>query len=271
MKLLLRRLAPRAWWSAQQRLRAWARLVRYPRRWVRRHYGDAALWVRIADPVAADWYDRDWAEPVEIAALRGPGLGPGARVFDLGAHQGVVAMLLALAVGPDGLVVAVEPNAHNARIARANWRRNGLTWLRLERAVAAERPGRARFFDGLNSKVADGREGWAEVELPAVSIDGLTARYGPPGVLYVDVEGYELAVLRGGGETLARHHPACFVEVHGDFLPQYGGSAAAVVHELARHGYALSACTEPDGGRFEPLDPEHAPRGRWYLLAAPSA
>ncbi len=254
-----------------QRLRAALRLSVYPRRWVRRRYGEEELWVRIADPVAADWYDRDWSDPVELAALRSHGLGPGARVFDLGAHQGVVAMLLGRATGPSGQVVGVEPNGHNVRVARMNWARNGFTWLHMERAVAAEQPGTIRFFDGLSSKVSDGAVGWGEVALPAVTIDELSARFGAPDVLYVDVEGYEAAALRGGAATLDRHRPLAFVEIHGDDLPRYGSTPADVVGEFTRRGYGVLACAQPDGGAFVSLDPGRLPEGRWYLLASPGA
>ena len=72
------------------------------------NYGAGTLKVLLVDPLSEGWYDVDWAELPEIAALRNSLLRPGARVFDLGAHQGVVAMMLAREVGERGLIVAVE-------------------------------------------------------------------------------------------------------------------------------------------------------------------
>src|SRR5262245_12904136 len=93
-------------------LRAWRirQLVRtFPARVVEHNYGGGPLKVYICDPLSRGWYDRDWAEMPEITALRQRQLKSGARVFDLGAHQGVVALMLAREVGPLGQVVTVEP------------------------------------------------------------------------------------------------------------------------------------------------------------------
>ena len=61
--------------------------------------------------MGAGWYDHDWPELPEIALLKQHGLRPGARVFDIGAHQGVVALMLSKTVGPEGFVLAVEASA----------------------------------------------------------------------------------------------------------------------------------------------------------------
>ena len=45
------------------------------------------------------------------------------------------------AVGPDGLVAAVEPQPYNAAKILANWRVNGFTNLKLFVAAAGEKPG----------------------------------------------------------------------------------------------------------------------------------
>jgi hypothetical protein len=92
-------------------------LWRYPAKKVRHRYGSEEFEIEIKDPLAEGWYDHDWDELPEIAVLRRHALRPGARVFDIGAHQCVVAMLLAREVGPLGTVLAVEwiPELHGDR------------------------------------------------------------------------------------------------------------------------------------------------------------
>ncbi len=55
--------------------------------------------VSLEDGLAQGWYDYDWPEVPEITLLGKNSLKPGAKVFDIGAHQGVVALMLAKIVG----------------------------------------------------------------------------------------------------------------------------------------------------------------------------
>ena len=70
------------------------------------------LW--ISDPTAKSWYDRDDPEiPPEMSFLAKHRLRSGATVFDCGAFQCLIAMILAKFVGTTGKVVAVEASPHN--------------------------------------------------------------------------------------------------------------------------------------------------------------
>jgi precorrin-6B methylase 2 len=89
--------------------------------------------------MAQGWYDHDWVDMmIEIEELKKRKLKPGAKVFDIGAHQGVVALLLSRAIGPDGLVVAVEADPWNARAAEINRKLNKAANIRVLNAAAGE-------------------------------------------------------------------------------------------------------------------------------------
>src|SRR5262249_31668382 len=90
-----------------QRRKLDRQVAAFSRRTVEHRYGDYVLRVELADPLAAGWYDHDWDALPEVVLLGKHGLGPGARVFDLGAHQGVVGLMLGRRVGPDGSVLLV--------------------------------------------------------------------------------------------------------------------------------------------------------------------
>src|SRR5271167_4070744 len=49
--------------------------------------------------------------------------------------------------------------------------------------------------------------------VPAFSVDDLARTHGTPGVLFIDVKGFECEALRGARETLSSA-PDLFVEVH---------------------------------------------------------
>ena len=93
---------------------------------------------------------------------------PAHRVFDLGAHQGVVALMLSRVVGPEGLVVAVEANSSQPRVAERNRASE-------RRDLAEDRPRRSGrgtgtlvFNESLNGQVDDGTGSWGRVEVRAL-------------------------------------------------------------------------------------------------------
>src|SRR4051812_34607931 len=105
---LARRLTPRAALHLARYLRSKLELSFFRPRVVDRRWSSSQLKITIEDRVAAEWYDRHSLVVSEIAAINKAGLGDCDLVFDLGAHQGVIAMLLAKEVAPNGRVVAVE-------------------------------------------------------------------------------------------------------------------------------------------------------------------
>jgi FkbM family methyltransferase len=204
-------------------------IAAYRTRVVRHRYGGHELAISLEDPVAEEWYDHDWPLMPEVTHLRGSRLVEGARVFDLGAHQGVVALMLSTLVGPSGQVVALEAERHNFEVSVRNKGHNAASNLEVLHAAAGAAEGSLNFSGGLNGTVADGgRIGRARVR--ALSIDGLAETYGAPDVVFVDVEGYELEVLKGAQRTLALGETDFFVEVHvGHGLETFGGSAEGVL------------------------------------------
>jgi FkbM family methyltransferase len=257
--------------SVLGRLRAWRvrQIVStYTPRVVEHTYGDGQLRVHLGDPLGAGWYDHDWAQLPEIPALRGTTLGPGARVFDIGAHQGVVAMMLARAVGPSGHVLAVEPNPHNVSVALKNRELNGMTTqIDILEAAVSDRSGTIVFSHGLDGQLDDGSGAGGRMSVASVTLDELTQRYGMPDFVMIDVEGAECMVLKGGAHVLGSGADFA-VEVHVNFgLEKLGGSVAELLSFFPADRFTVSARAEHDTS-FRPLaanDP--LTRARFFLLA----
>jgi FkbM family methyltransferase len=251
-------------------LRAWRvrrMIAAYSPRVVRHTFGSGPLSVYLSDPLAQGWYDHDWSELPEITWLRRTRLRAGARVFDLGAHQGVVAMMLAREVGPTGQVVAVEANPHNAETASRNGRLNGMDALTIVQAAVSDRSGRLTFNQGLNGQLDDGTGAGGRILVNALTIDELAVRFGPPDVLFIDVEGCECRALAGASAVLLAR-PDVFVEVHvGCGLEKFGGSVADVCAFFPEEHYQLFGRAEQDAD-FRPLVPTDVlTRDRFFLLA----
>lgn len=193
-----------------------------------------------------EWYDRDWPELEEVAFLKRHGLRPGARVFNLGANHGVVALMLADAVGHDGLVVALEAHPEDATLAKRNRELNSADQLLCLHGAAARSSGALPF--GLNGEVDDGTARWGEQRVPAWSIDDLAREYGAPDVIFMDIEGYECEALLGAVDTVDAGAD-WFVEVHaGGHLEKYGGSVDGVLAQFDRTRYELYVAA--DGLQF---------------------
>jgi FkbM family methyltransferase len=265
-----RPLVPDPAYRAYRALRVRRYVDRFVPREVEHRYGDTRLRLTLRDPLAAGWYDHDWDDPPEVRVLREHGLGPGARVFDLGAHQGVVALMLARAVAPGGAVVALEAQPHNARMAEENRRLNDADNLHVIHAAAATTGGTVLVSRELNARVLPGRR-VGKIAVPSVSVDQLADRHGAPDFMLIDVEGYELAVLEGAARTLSKHRPTVVVEVHaGIGLEDAGGSVERIVAVLRGHDYRLDALRVADGsaGTWSTIDDGVVlPREHHFLLA----
>jgi FkbM family methyltransferase len=256
-----------------RRAKAKVKEARFHPRVVTHRYAGDELRVRIATGYG-ERYDRDWPELGEIALLKRAGLREGATVFNLGANHGVIAMMLAKAVGPSGTVVAVEAGATDARAAQDNAALNGLDQLHCMHAAVARSDGVVRF--GVNGEVDDGSGRFGREQVPAVSIDGLAGSYGVPDVVFMDVEGYEAEALAGAQATLAAR-PDWFVEVHGDeAIGRYGGSVDGVVSVFTERGYDCRWAQDMLGTTaddelvslttFKPVNGS-VPQDRFFLIA----
>lgn len=185
-------------------------------------YAGVELEVTMADEISVAWYDTDWPEVPEVDFLVRHGIGAGATVYDLGAHQSVYALLFADRVGPNGRVVAVEASTHNADVSRRNRHLNRASNLEIVHAAVTERPGTVSFGRGFNGQI--GSFGDSET-VEAVTIDDLMDEHGAPDLIFLDIEGFEVRALHGAPRTLATT-PAAFVEVHvGEGLEDAGDSA----------------------------------------------
>jgi len=150
-------------------------------------------------------------------------------VWDIGAATGLYTVLLAKAVGEGGEVVAFEPADHTYERLREHLDLNQLTNVRAFRLALGDAEGSVRLSLGTvagSSRIvqsAERRSGgetveWAKVVNGDRLVEAQNLRV--PRAVKIDVEGYELAVIRGLSQTLAQ--PRCELvccEVHPAFLP----------------------------------------------------
>jgi FkbM family methyltransferase len=270
-KLFVLRLLPLAVVDWLQAWHMWLIVHAFRPRVVEHRYGDCVLNVSLADPVSLEWYDHDWseAEMPDIAALRTSRLRKGARVFDIGAHQGVIALMLAHEVGPSGKVVAIEPNPHNFMVAVRNRGLNDTPWVELVQAAISDRSGEIMFNRRLNGQLDDGTGVGGQMRIQSLTIDGLAERFGMPDVVFLDVEGAECMALEGASAVLARETDF-LIEVHVHCgLEKLGGSVGQVLEYFPLDRFSVLARSESETSfhAFSRCDPLTA--GRFFLFASP--
>ena len=187
---------------------------------------------------------KTWMEAGAVDQLR-PLVRPGSTVIDVGANIGFFTRRFARWVGPEGRVIALEPEAQNFERLRLALAKDGML-ARVETILAAagETDGMARL------RINPHHPGDHRIALPEsthghdvamVRLDDLLAARGwpPVSLVKIDVQGAEERVLLGAERTLATVRPAWFVEVDDEHLRAMGSSASALVARFTTHGYAV--------------------------------
>ena len=180
---------------------------------------------------------------------------PGDICWDIGANIGFYTCLLASRVKDAGTVVAFEPALRTCGYLRENVSLNrfeNVTVVNKGLGDTVEQRhlyySEARLAEGTASlKYADERAASERVTLD--TIDNLTRELPVPDFIKIDVEGYQLEVLRGGEHCLKTHAPLLMAELkdvgetnHAMFgeIENYVADLGYQLYEIRR--YSLQRC-----------------------------
>jgi len=165
----------------------------------------------------------------------------GSIAVDIGAHTGAYTYPLARRA----VVHAFEPLPNCAAMLEAFARTH--SHVHVHHIALSDAPGEATMY----TPYRDGRPlmQWTTfrppvgrhdtMSVPVRTLDGYNLR--DVSVIKIDVEGHEMAVLRGARETIAREHPTLLVELeqrhHGHDIRSY----LTEIEEVGYRGYFLNA------------------------------
>ncbi|MGD9598146.1 MAG: FkbM family methyltransferase [Steroidobacteraceae bacterium] len=207
----------------------------------------------------------DWPQVTLLSSL----VAPGARLVVVGAHVGSVLIPLARIAGAAS-TIAFEPSPRNRRLLELNLVLNGLAGLAVQASAVGESAGRARFTENPinsgNSRVS----ALGEISVPVVTLDATLPQDARQiDLLVVDAEGYEVQVLRGARDTLARTR-ALYVEYAPEQLAEQGCTVAefaGLVTAAFAHTYVVrGARVERIEGEFAGHLAAHGARGTRFDL-----
>jgi FkbM family methyltransferase len=161
----------------------------------------------------------------------------GKVVYDIGAFHGLLTIYFARLAD---CVVAFEPNSGNRRRLDENIRINAYSNVIVRPYGLASKASKAQMtIDPLEPGTASLDTGIAlGNDSEIVELRTLDDEQGlkPPDLIKIDVEGFELEVLKGAGRTLERK-PDLFLEMHGADPEDKARRVGAIVNHLWGIGY----------------------------------
>lgn len=176
----------------------------------------------------------------------------GMTVLDVGAHHGLYALVAARRSGPNGRVVAYEPNPADARRIRWHAWLNGLGRLRVESMALADRAGEVQFHvpvTGVRTTASlrlpnDSRSRFKAIRVRMESLDDVVAasHIDQIDLIKLDVEGPEMRFLDGAADTMRRLRPLLIIEAIDDVCKEWGHSGRQLLLRVQNEfGYRLFA------------------------------
>ena len=163
---------------------------------------------------------------------------PGSTVWDIGANVGLFSFAAAVAAGPHGHILSVEPDTVMVgllrRSAAACGRRAPVEVLP---AAVADKCDVARFYIAKRNRSTNHLDGFGTTQtggiraielVPTVSLDWLATHFPQPDVIKIDVEGAEARVLAGATTVCCVPGRASFVKSPRKTLRRY----ATILTEL---------------------------------------
>jgi FkbM family methyltransferase len=184
-------------------------------------------------------------EPALMSFVAGV-LDEGDVFLDVGAHVGFYSLVASVRVGAAGRVVAVEPSPASASLLRRHLDWNNRRNVQALEAAASDTDGSAMFMHRADPTDPGGCANSLAYEIergvPCIvrlrTLDSVCEELRiQPRLVKMDVEGAELAALRGAEGLLRSCGPDLVVAVHPEPLRAMGGSPELLMAWLRSLGY----------------------------------
>jgi len=238
----------------------------FKRRIVTHTYAGENLSIYLDNPASESWYDSDWKR-LEINFLKNHLNLRGTTIFNIGAHEGIVALIFSKIATDKGKVIAVEMDTKHTKVANINRKLNIAKNLQIVNAAISNKSGTVEY---AKDQIMESSHSFIKSLIKSITIDELTNLYGAPDLIYVDIEGFEYNALLGATCTLKKN-PAFCIEVHSNHgLESYKGSVNGVIRFFPKRKYKLYMAKAVHECKFSEFNFRNKiTQDRFYLIALP--
>lgn len=213
---------------------------------------DLKFWINSES--AQYWYSEE-NFLLEIGQLKNF-IVPGDRILDVGCNIGVLATIMSKLTGNTGKVVAMDIFPDNCLATCAQIGLNKLINCEVLNIGASEKVGEVIIADTANSAILVQAPLESSLTVRSVPIDNLMNEYGNFDLLKIDVEGFEVSVMKGAVELL-KSKPKIALELHGPHLKQYNTSVEELFDVMQIKNYE-GFILHKYSNKFEVFDPVKA-------------
>lgn len=160
--------------------------------------------------------------------------------IDVGANVGMYSTMCSKLCGTDGKVLAFEPIPEVFNHLRNNL--NKMPNVQVYQMAVGENPDNVSLaYSFINGKVCDPLTRIAtnkgDISMKPLDLVVQNAGLSRVDFLKIDVEGYELNVLKDSTEVIQKYHPIILMEIDDTWLERYNSSSEQIMSFLGSVGY----------------------------------
>ena len=177
-------------------------------------------------------------------------LSVGMVAIDIGAHIGLLSIIMAKKVGNNGKVISCEPTPSTFKILKETIKINNVKdiVIPLQKAVSQEK-GKMSFYvtniQGHNSNsLADTSRKHVnehKIDVDVVTIDNISEIHQLVNVdlIKIDAEGAEYSVLKGAIKTINKNHPKIILALHPTSINDFGDTLSEIWDFIIKYDYKV--------------------------------
>lgn len=168
-------------------------------------------------------------------------------IFDVGANIGCTSLNFAKLIGKGGIIHSFEPDPINHNSIQKNISLNNFDNIILNKLGLGNEKGSFKIYTvdknnkGMNRIVEfpDSIEDFKEIQVTTIDKYVRKNNIQKIDLIKIDVEGFELKVLKGSAEVLNNFHPSLFIELDNKNLKEQGSNAKDLIEYLLDNKYEI--------------------------------